>query len=474
MPQKLPPRSGDFSEWYNQLVLMAGLADYGPARGTMVIRPYGYALWELAQGILNTRIKAMGAENAYFPLFIPERFIKAEKAHISGFAPEIAWVTHGGGKKLEEKLAVRPTSETIIYHMFAQWLSSWRELPIKLNQWTNVVRWELRTRLFIRTLEFLWQEGHTAHATEKECNEQAEEALAMYRHFAHDVLLIPAIAGRKSESEKFAGGAYTLALEALMGDGRALQLATSHNLGQNFAKIFNIRFKDSVGAERLVWQTSWGMTTRIIGALIMVHGDERGLVLPPLLAPFQTVIVPIYKTNEERLKIVSYIHKKILPALQNYRVHFDERDHYSPGWKFNEWELKGVPLRIEIGPKEIKSGRATFVRRDMFKRTSGIVSARAVEKYLNTIAHDMFGRAEAFLKKNTHTPATWEEFKERLSTSRGFMKVFWCNDAACEQKFKEETGATIRVILKETTKEKGQCIKCKTSSTTQVIFAKAY
>jgi prolyl-tRNA synthetase len=475
MSDKLPSKNKDFNEWYNELVRLADLADYGPVRGTMIIKPYGYAIWERIQQLLDARIKAADAANAYFPLFIPESFITAEKKHIGGFAPEIAWVTHGGGKKLNEKLAVRPTSETVMYHAFAKWIQSWRDLPIKINQWSNIVRWELRTKLFLRTLEFLWQEGHTAHVTEKEAEKESERALKMYQDFAREILLIPALAGRKSEAEKFAGGNYTLALEALMGDGKGLQLATSHNLGQNFAKIFDVKFTDKKGKEHFVWQTSWGMTTRVIGALIMVHGDERGLVLPPVLAPIQVVVVPIYDSAKDRKALINYFERKIKPHLNGLRYLFDDRDNYSPGWKFNEWELKGVPVRIEIGKKEIKESSVTFLRRDDLKRRStkdltGIV----LKKTLDEMSKNIFTKADKFLKDCTYKVNDYQEFKKIISENPGFIRTFWCGQARCEKKIKNETSATIRVILDSQGKKSGKCIACGKSSKTEVVFAKAY
>ena len=365
MRDKITPRSEDYSEWYTEVIREAELADYAPVRGCMVIRPYGYELWENVKSGLDRRFKETGHENAYFPLFVPMSFIEKEAQHVEGFAPELAVVTHGGGKKLEDPLVVRPTSETVIGYMYSQWIQSYRDLPVLINQWANVVRWELRTRLFLRTMEFLWQEGHTAHATAEEAQEETLQMLDVYTDFAVNDAAIPVIPGRKSDSEKFPGANASYSIEAMMGDRRALQSGTSHNLGQNFAKAFDIQYQDENGTQQYCWTTSWGVSTRMVGAIVMTHGDDQGLILPPRLAPTQVVIVPIYRKDDERSTVMEAIGKIEAMLGQDVRVKVDQRDEYSPGWKFNEWELKGVPLRIEIGPRDIAKDQVVLARRDV-------------------------------------------------------------------------------------------------------------
>jgi prolyl-tRNA synthetase len=476
--QKLPKRSEDFSEWYNQLVLRAELADYAPVRGCMIVRPYGWALWENITAALDRRFKATGHVNAAFPLLIPRSFIEKEKSHVAGFSPELAVVTYGGGEKLEEPLVIRPTSETIIGHAYAKWIQSYRDLPVLINQWNSVVRWELRTRLFLRTLEFFWQEGHTAHATLEEAEFETRQMLDIYADFAVRDAAIPVIPGRKSDSEKFAGADITYSLEAMMGDRKALQFCTSHNLGQNFAKAFEIRYLDQTGVHQHCWTTSWGLSTRVVGAMIMVHGDDQGLILPPRLAPFQVVLVPIFKTDEERAKVLEGA-RKLQKALvdANIRVKMDLREGMSPGFKFNDWEMRGVPLRLELGPKDVANSSAVLARRDRpgkegksFVPQEGI--AASVAQTLEEIQQALFDRALAFRKANTIEPADYAEFK--TAVEKGFAFCWWCGNSACEEKIKEETKATMRCIPLEQPGGSGKCIYCGEVSTEKAIFARAY
>jgi prolyl-tRNA synthetase len=475
---KLPSRSEDFSEWYNQLVLRAELADYAPVRGCMIVRPYGWALWENITAQLDRRFKATGHVNAAFPLLIPQSFISKEQSHVAGFSPELAVVTHGGGEKLEEPLVIRPTSETIIGHAYAKWIQSYRDLPVLINQWNSVVRWELRTKLFLRTLEFFWQEGHTAHATLEEAEAETRQMLEIYTDFAVNEAAIPVIPGRKSQSERFAGADATFSIEAMMGDGKALQAGTSHNLGQNFAKAFEIRYLDQAGALQHCWTTSWGLSTRFIGAIIMVHGDDQGLILPPRLAPHQVVIVPIFKTDEEK-SLVFETAKKIRDQLvkANIRVKLDEREGQSPGFKFNDWEMRGVPLRMEIGPKDVAKGSVVLARRDRpgkegksFVSQDGI--AESVEQQLGMIQMALFERALAFRNTHTFEPKNLEDF--RIAVEQGFARSYWCGDAMCEEQIKETTKATLRCIPTEQPGGTGACIRCGKPSNELAIFGKAY
>jgi len=478
MAEKITPRSQDYSRWYTDVVQQAQLADYAPVRGCMVIRPYGYALWENIKAALDRRFKETGHENAYFPLFIPMSFIQKEKEHIEGFSPELAVVTYGGGKELEEPLVVRPTSETIIGHMYAQWIQSYRDLPVLINQWANVVRWELRTRLFLRTMEFLWQEGHTAHATYEEAQEETLRMLDVYADFAINEAAVPVIKGRKSESEKFAGALASYSIEAMMGDKRALQAGTSHNLGQNFAKAFNIRYLDRNNELQYCWTSSWGMSTRMIGCIIMVHGDDQGLILPPRLAPIQVVIVPIPGSDAERGSILGAC-ETVHRALSDHgiRVKMDDRDEYSPGWKFNEWELRGVPLRIEIGPRDVAKEQVVVARRDRpgregktFVPMAGL--PQVVAELLVQVQQDMLRRATEFRDANTFEPQDYESFKEAVAN--GFACVWWCGAAACEERVKEETKATTRNIPLEQPGGGGRCIVCGAPAHEMAIFARAY
>lgn len=478
MTDKLPSRNQDFSEWYNQLVVRAELADYGPSRGSMIVRPYGYALWENMQAYLDRGFKKHGVRNAYFPLFIPESFIKKEAEHVEGFAPHLAIVTIAGGQELEEKLIVRPTSETIVNDSVRKWVHSYRDLPVLLNMWNSVVRWEMRTKLFLRTSEFLWQEGHTSHATFEEADAFALKMLGVYSDFAMNAAAVPFIAGRKSESEKFAGAHTTYTLEALMGDKRALQSCTSHNLGDNFARGFGIQYLDQNNELKYVWQTSFGLSTRFVGAIIMVHGDDKGLILPPKLAPTQIVIVPIWKSEAERARVLGVAHQIRDALAESLRVEFDAREGITPGFKFNEWEMRGVPLRIEIGPKEIDKNQVVFARRDtgekMFVPQADLV--KQASALLDTIQTSMYARAKKFLDDNTFRVDTWDDFKARTAGEggAGFLLAHWCGDAACEKQIQEETKATIRCIPFDRPKETGKCIRCGNASDGRVAFGKSY
>jgi prolyl-tRNA synthetase len=476
--QKLPTRSEDYSEWYNQVVLRAELADYAPVRGCMIVRPYGWALWENITAALDRRFKATGHVNAAFPLLIPRSFIDKEKSHVAGFSPELAVVTHGGGEELEEPLVIRPTSETIVGHSYAKWIQSYRDLPVLINQWNSVVRWELRTRLFLRTLEFFWQEGHTAHATLEEAEFETRQMLDIYTDFAVREAAVPVIPGRKSESERFAGADQTFSIEAMMGDGKALQAGTSHNLGQNFAKAFEIRYLDKNGVHQHCWTTSWGLSTRFVGAIIMVHGDDQGLIFPPRLAPFQLVIVPIFKTDDEKssvLECARKIRRELVDA--GIRVKLDEREGASPGFKFNDWEMRGVPLRVEIGPKDVAKGSVVLARRDRpgkegksFVPQQGL--APAVAQMLEEIQQALFDRALAFRKANTVEPGDYGEFKKAVE--KGFALSWWCGSSDCEAAIKEETKATMRCIPLEQPGGSGKCIHCGKASGEKAIFARAY
>jgi prolyl-tRNA synthetase len=473
---EITPRSQDFGRWYTDLVRRAELADYSPVKGCMVIRPYGYAIWELIQQALDRRFKATGHVNAYFPLFIPESLLQREADHVKGFAPQVAWVTHGGGEELEERLVVRPTSEAIIGTMYAKWIHSWRDLPILINQWANVVRWEKVTRLFLRTTEFLWQEGHTAHETEAEAEEETRRMLAVYKDVAENELAMPVIDGRKSESEKFAGALRTYSIEALMGDGRALQAGTSHNLGQNFAKAFDIKFQARNKSLQYVWGTSWGVSTRLIGAVIMTHGDDSGLVLPPRVAPYQVVIVPIPRGNWKETVLPQAREIQAALSAAGIRVMLDDRDAYTPGWKFSEWELRGVPLRLEIGPKDIAKSQVVLARRDtrekMFVPMEGLPDR--VSSLLVAIQETLFRRALQFREEHTTRTTSYEECRAILVGRPGFVVAPWCGNEDCEAQIKAETQATIRNLPWEEPPAGSQCLRCGRPSTTVAYFAKAY
>jgi prolyl-tRNA synthetase len=475
MAEGITKRSEDYSTWYTDIVMKAELADYSPVKGCMVIRPYGYAIWENIKTILDKMIKDTGHSNAYFPLFIPESFMTKEAEHVEGFAPECAVVTHGGGKKLEENLYVRPTSETIMYSMFSRWIKSWRDLPFLINQWANVVRWEMRTRLFIRTTEFLWQEGHTAHETHEESEQETLKMLGIYKKFATEYLAIPVFDGVKSDSEKFAGALKTYAIEGMMQDKKALQAGTSHDLGQNFSKAFDIKFQSRKGSLEYVWQTSWGVSTRLIGALVMAHSDDKGLVLPPKIAPIQVVLIPIYRDTEMRTRVVNASREIEKELAGIAKVFVDDREQYTPGWKFNEWELKGVPIRIEIGPRDLDRQQVVLVRRDNGEKipVSRNGLAAKIDELLNEVQNGIFNKALKFRDENTLAIDAYDEFKKRMEDGV-FAFSHWCGNPDCEEKIKEETKATIRVLAFETPAEKGKCIICGGESSKRAIFAKAY
>jgi prolyl-tRNA synthetase len=485
--KKLTPRATDFSAWYNEVVLRAELADYSPVRGCMVIRPEGYGIWERMQRALDDMFKRTGHRNAYFPLFIPQSYLQKEAQHVEGFAPETAVVTHGGGKLLEEPLVVRPTSETIIYSMFAKWVQSYRDLPLLINQWANVVRWEMRTRLFLRTLEFLWQEGHTAHATHDEAEEEARRMLGVYRDFAEGWMAMPVITGQKSESEKFAGALRTYAIEAMMQDNKALQAGTSHNLGQNFAKAFDLTFQSESGTQEYAWNTSWGVSTRLVGGLVMTHGDDVGLRVPPLLAPTELVIVPIYRKDDERARVLEAA-RRIAATLGDWerrepsrlRVHLDDREGMKPGAKYYEWELRGVPLRMELGPRDIDANQAVLVRRDTKEKQAVSLDTvgEDVQELLQRIQADMLAAARDRLDRNSlRGPITYDRFRQVMDGEGAFVFAGWCGDARCEAAIKEETKATIRVLPDEefrSAEAPATCLKCGRSAEAEALWAKAY
>jgi prolyl-tRNA synthetase len=491
MAKELTTRKENYSQWYQDLVIKADLAESSAVRGCMVIKPYGYAIWEKMQAQLDRMFKETGHVNAYFPLFIPKSFFSKEADHVEGFAKECAVVTHyrlkndekSGGivvdpdARLEEELIIRPTSETIIWNTYRNWIQSHRDLPLLINQWANVVRWEMRTRLFLRTTEFLWQEGHTAHSNREEAIEETIKIINIYNNFAENYMAIPVIKGLKTENERFAGAIDTYTIEALMQDGKALQSGTSHFLGQNFAKAFDVKFTNKEGREEYVWATSWGVSTRLMGALIMAHSDDNGLVLPPKLAPLQVVIIPIYK-KAEQLKVISEKAGKIAAELKakDISVKFDDSDNKKPGWKFAEYELKGVPVRLAMGPKDMENGTIEVARRDTLQKevmkTEGI--SVHVEKLLDEIQKGIYNKALAFREKNTRNVDTYEKFKELLRTKGGFIRAHWDGTSETENKIKEETKATIRCIPLDEEQEKGKCIYSGKPSRQRVIFALAY
>ncbi|MGJ1206475.1 proline--tRNA ligase [Sphingobacterium lactis] len=490
MSKGITSRSEDYSQWYNDLVIKADLAEYSAVRGCMVIKPYGYAIWERMQAILDKRFKETGHSNAYFPLFIPKSFFSKEASHVEGFATECAVVTHyrlkndGNGQivvdedaKLEEELIVRPTSETIIWNTYRGWIESYRDLPILVNQWANVVRWEMRTRLFLRTAEFLWQEGHTAHATQEEAIAEAQQMLEVYADFAEGTLAVPVVRGRKTENERFAGALDTLCIEALMQDGKALQAGTSHFLGQNFAKAFDVKFTSKEGKLDYVWATSWGVSTRLMGALIMAHSDDQGLVLPPKLAPIQVVIVPIYKTDEEKANLDQYVHQLSAALKQlDISVKYDDRDTQRPGFKFAEWELKGVPLRVAIGARDMQNGTVELARRDT--QTKETVQQAGLPDHiaalLEEIQQNIFKKALDFRTDHITEVESYDEFKQVLEEKGGFISAHWDGTVETEKRVKEETKATIRCIPLDAKEEEGVCIFTGKPSKQRVLFAKAY
>jgi len=474
MTDQVTSQKKDFSKWYNDVVLKAKLASYAPVRGCMVIRPYGWSVWENMRNGLDQMIKDDGVENAYFPLFIPLSFLQKEKKHIEGFSPQIAVVTHGGGKKLAEPLVIRPTSETIIYRMYADWIQSYRDLPLRINQWANVVRWELRTALFLRTMEFLWQEGHTAHATHKEATGETMAALMRYRDFYQQYLAIDPFIGEKSESERFAGALHTFATEILVKDGRFIQAATSHDLGQNFSKVFNIQFQNKNKKLKYVWQTSWGLSTRALGALIMAHGDDKGLILPPKIAPIQVVIIPI-PGEKNKVALKSYI-EKIVKLLEGVKVKVDWREGLTPGFKFNDWELKGVPIRIEVGSKEVDQKEITLVSRlDGKKVRYKLSQSKAkVISLLDKIQKDLLENYRQFVKRNTCKVNSYQEFKKAIREKRGAVLAYWCGNPKCERKIKEETKATTRVLPLSNRNKEGRCIFCGKKTKNIGVWGRGY
>ena len=490
MSKGVTPKSKNYSKWYTDVITKAELADYGPVKGTMIIRPYGFQIWENIKNIFDNEFKKTGHTNAYFPLFIPKSFLNKEADHVEGFAKECAIVTHsrlktdGRGKlipdpdsKLEEEVIVRPTSETIIWSMYKKWIKSHRDLPILINQWANVVRWEMRTRLFLRTSEFLWQEGHTAHATENEAVDETLKILNIYQSVIENSLAIPVITGQKSEKEKFAGADNTYTMEAMMGDKKALQAGTSHYLGQNFSKAFDVKFQDTDNTEKYVYATSWGVSTRLLGALIMVHGDDKGLRLPPNIAPIQIVIIPIYKSSDDLEKIKKYLAPLINDCTdKNISSYFDIRDNISPGFKFNEWEMKGVPLRIEVGMRDVENEEIVMARRDTSTKSSYQYDnlILKIEKELEDIQNKLFEEARDFREKNTHTINNYDEFKNIINNDGGFIRCFWDGESKTEDKIKKETNATIRCIVNSTEIINQTCIYSKSPAKFEVIFSKAY
>jgi len=479
-------RDQDFSQWYLDVIQKAELADYSPVRGCMVIRPNGYAIWEKVQAALDRMIKETGHRNAYFPLFIPESFLKKEAEHVEGFAPECAVVTHGGGAALEEPLMVRPTSETIMYHMYAKWIKSYRDLPLLLNQWANVVRWEMRTRLFLRTTEFLWQEGHTAHATAEEAEEETVKMLRVYESFAQDHMAVPVYIGKKTDAEKFKGAVRTYCIEAMMQDGKALQSGTSHNLGQNFSRPFEVRYQDQNQQWQYCWQTSWGVSTRLLGALIMAHSDDNGLVIPPRLAPTEVVVVPIWRSDEQKSAVMAYVNEIRGLLDGRFRLHIDDRDNFKPGWKYSEWELKGLPVRLEVGPKDLEKRGAMVVRRDNRQKESisidGLVDG--IRRVLDQMQADLFQKAFDFRTSRTRFLDSYEEFQSHMQADPGFVWAHWCGSAECEATVSEQTKATIRIVPFDESDgletpgapapQAGKCILCGKNSPRHVLWAKSY
>ena len=473
---EITPRSEDFSRWYLDVVRRAEMADYSPVKGCMVIRPYGYAIWEHIQRLLDKRFKDTGHVNAYFPLFIPESLLNREKEHVEGFAPQVAWVTRGGDEELEEKLIVRPTSEVLVGTMYAKWIKSWRDLPVLINQWANVVRWEKVTRPFLRTTEFLWQEGHTAHETAEEAEEETLKILALYKEFAENELAMPVVDGVKSDSEKFAGASRTYSIEALMGDGRALQAGTSHNLGQNFAKAFEIQFQGRDKALQHVWTTSWGVSTRLIGGLIMTHGDDSGLILPPAVAPYQVVIIPIMRGNWKETVLPKVMAIRDELTARGIRVKVDASEENSPGWKFAEWELRGVPVRLELGPKDLEKSQVFSARRDTREKAAIPFDGLAdrITALLSEIQANLLARARQYREEHTSEVSTWDEFVAAMAGRPGFVIAAWCGSADCEAQIKTETQATLRNIPLGSPRIEGKCVKCGQSAGVKAWFAKAY
>jgi prolyl-tRNA synthetase len=479
MAKNITPRADNYSQWYLDVIAAGQMADHAPVKGCMVIRPTGYAIWEQMQAVLDRMFKETGHQNAYFPVLIPESFIRKEAQHVEGFAPELAVVTHAGGKELEEPLVVRPTSETVIGTMFAQWVQSYRDLPLLINQWCNVMRWEMRTRLFLRTSEFLWQEGHTAHESEEEAEEETLRMLEIYRRFQEDYLAIPVLVGRKTDREKFPGALRTYCVEAMMQDGKALQAGTSHNLGQNFAKAFDITFLDRDNARRHVFTTSWGASTRMIGGLIMTHGDDDGLVLPPRIAPVQAVIVPLYKNDAEKSAVnafVGQVQARLNAVIDPLRVRVDRREELRPAERFFHWIQQGVPLRLEVGPKDVEKQAVTVVRRDNREKSAlplDEIGAK-VPPLLDRMQRELYDKAKAFREGNTRRVDSYEEFKAAVDSQGGFLLAHWNGSAESEARIKEDTKATIRLIPLNGSDEPGRCIVTGEPSPRRVVFAVAY
>lgn len=471
-------KKDDLSEWYTQVVTKSGLADYASVKGFMVLMPYGYSIWEKIKDFLDTQLKATGHSNAYFPALIPESFLKREAEHFSGFTPEVFWVTHAGNEKLGERLAVRPTSETVIYDSYAKWVRSWRDLPLLINVWNSVLRAEIKaTKPFMRTSEFLWQEGHTVHADKEDTDSEVMRILELYRQLVEDQLAVPVLLGTKSEREKFVGALYTTTLEAMMPDGKALQMGTSHNLGQNFSKAFDIKYLGNDEQIHHAWNASWGVSWRLIGAVIMLHGDDRGLVIPPRIAPTQVVVIPIPYKNAEATSLMSQA-KTTTQKLQEAGIGamLDDRGQYTPGWKFNEWELKGIPVRIEIGPRDLSRRQVTMVRRDTSER-SMVSEADVVaetKRLLDSIQSSLFEKASRWLKEAIRDARTYNELKQMIEDRGGFVRACWCSESTCEEQIKEDTGATIRVIPLQDEEVFGKCVRCGMTANRVVYFARSY
>lgn len=471
--EEITPMEVDFSQWYTDVIKKTDLVDYAPVKGFMVIKPYGYAIWENIQSYMDKKFKETGHKNCYFPLLIPESLLQKEADHVEGFAPEVAWVTHGGDEELAERLCIRPTSETIICEMYSRWLKSYRDLPFLYNQWCNVVRWEKSTRPFLRTSEFLWQEGHTLHETYEEAEAETLQMLDIYRETAEDLLAMPVVVGKKSEREKFAGAHVTYTMEAMMHDGKALQAGTSHNLGQHFTKAFDITYSDRNGELKYPYHTSWGVSTRLIGGIIMTHGDNRGLVLPPGVAPVQVVIVPIALHKEGVLDKAQEIFNQLK---DKFKVELDDRENYSPGWKFNEWEMKGVPIRIEIGPRDMEKNQAILFRRDELEKKAVSLDdlESAVEKLLQDINNNLLYKAKTMRDERTYIIKTFDEMEEAMDIRPGFVKAMWCGETECEENIKDKTGVTIRCIPFEQENLGDKCAFCDRKAKHMVYLAKAY
>jgi len=468
-------KNDDFSEWYTQVIIKAELADYAPVKGLIVLRPDGYSIWESIKESLDKKLKETGHRNGFLPVLIPESLLSKEKKHFEGFNPEVFWVTHSGNSELGDRLALRPTSETLAYSLFSKWIRSWRDLPLKINFWNTALRAEIKgTKPFLRTSEFLWQEGHTVHATKDEAEKEVEDILELYKKTIEEELAVPVITGKKSENDKFVGAVYTDTLESLMPDGKALQMGTSHFLGQNFSKPFDVKYLDETNTETFAWQTSWGVSWRLIGGMIMTHGDDKGLILPPKIAPIQVVIIPIY-TNDDKDSVIQKAHqiKDDLSKIE-LRVHLDDREQLTPGFKFNDWEMKGIPIRIEIGPKDIAKKQVVLVRRHNRTKTSLNMDSLTdeISSELKTIQKEMFDAAKKILDERIVRVSEYQQFKEQLDNGK-MIDCSWCGNQTCEDKIKEETGADIRVIPSDNTKAE-TCIYCKNSGTTNVLFARGY